>query len=213
MGMTLLSLATAMLLISRLVRTGTNVPKADAVRESSGSIWILTLTTILALIAGYAWFRESAAAPALVCALTLPFLLVFPGTPRRPVRVAGMMMVTAGSSCLLGLWWMPREYTSGDQLDANSSPAPMILFDDASRRQELLARARACEVELDIRMMQGAQTESPEDDAGRAALRSLMEEAQSIIRALERTEGSTAPSALRLSRLEARVRTGGTFEE
>ncbi|MBB49081.1 MAG: hypothetical protein CMJ33_11200 [Phycisphaerae bacterium] len=212
MGMTLLSLATAMLLISRLARTGTNLPKTDAGRGWSASIWILTLTTILALLAGYAWFRESAAAPALICALTLPFMFVFSGTHRRPVRVAGMMMVTAGSSCLLGLWWMPREHTSGDQVDANGRPAPMIIFDDASRRQELLARARACEVELDIRMMQGVQIESSEEADG-AALGSLMEEAQSIIRTLERTEGSTAPSALRLSRLEARLRRGGTFEE
>ena len=213
MGMTLLSLATAMLLISRLARTGTNVPKTDAGRGSSASIWMLTLTTILALIAGYAWFRESAAAPALICALTLPFLFVFPSTPRRAVRVAGMMMVTAGGLCLLGPWWMPSEHTSGDQVDANSRPAPMIIFDDASRRQELLARARACEIELDIRIREGARIESPKDEADPTALKSLMAEARSIIRALETTEGSTNTSALRLARLETRVRADETLEE
>ena len=88
MGLTLFSLATAMVLISRLARTGTSGPKIEPGRPPKASLWFLMLTTGLALIAAYAWFRESSIAPALICALTIPFLWAFPGTRHRPSRVA-----------------------------------------------------------------------------------------------------------------------------
>ena len=93
----------------------------------------------------------------------------------------------------------------GDRLVANSPAAPMIIFDDVSRRQELLARARACEVELELRVMQATKIEPPTGDTRMRALDALREEAMSIIRTLESTEGSSASSELRLSRLEAKV--------
>lgn len=202
MGMTLFSLAGAMILISKLVRTDTGPTKSGR----HVTVWILGITTTLALVSGYAWFKNENTMPALVCALTLPFLFLFPGTTRVPVRVTGILMVTAGASCLIGLATGGAEDMDGAGMRGAGRPGPLIIFDDESRRQELLARVRACEIQLEIGMLRNARNDESETGQKSPTLAVLKAEVDSILRMLETADGASAPTALRLARLESRIR-------
>ncbi len=202
MGMTLFSLAGAMLLISKLVRTGKGPTRAG----SDVTVWILGITTGLALLSGYAWFRNADTMPALICALTTPFLFLFPGTTRMPVRVVGILMITAGASCLIGLATGGAGDLNGAETRGAGRPGPLIIFDDASRRQELLARVRACEIQLNIAMLRDTGDDASKREENAPNLASLKAEVESILRMLETADGASAPTALRLARLESRIR-------
>ena len=209
MAMTLFSLAGAMLLISKLVRTNTGPTSAGG----HVTVWILGITTALALVSGYALFRNADTMPALICALTLPFLILFPGTPRMPVRVIGILMITAGASCLIGLSNGAEKDLDGAMTRESGRPGALIIFDDESRRQELLARVRACEIQLDIAMLRDTRNHESEAKQNSPTLTSLKAEVDSILRMLETTDGASAPTALRLARLESRIRAENiTFE-
>lgn len=201
MAMTLFSLAGAMLLISKLVRTGTGSTEAGR----HVTVWILGITTGLALVSGYAWFRNADTMPALICALTMPFLFLFPGTTHMPVRVTGILMITAGASCLIGLGTGDAEDMSGARTRGAGGPGPLIIFDDASRRQELLARVRACEIQLNIAMLRDTGDDASEAKENAPNLASLKAEVDSILRMLETADGASAPTELRLARLESRI--------
>ena len=200
--MILFSLAGAMLLISKLVRTDTGPTRTG----DHVTVWILGLTTGLALVSGYAWFRNADIMPALICALTLPFLFLFSGTTRMPVRAMGILMTTAGASCLIGLANGGAEDMNGAGTRGAGRPGPLVIFDDESRRRELLARVRACEAQLDIRLLRSARNDESEAKQDAPTLTSLKEEVDSIFRMLETVDGASAPTALRLARLESRIR-------
>ena len=201
MAMTLFSLAGAMLLISKLVRTNPGPTKAGR----HVTVWILGITTGLALVSGYAWFRNADTMPALICALTIPFLFLFPGTTHMPVRVTGILMITAGASCLIGLATDGARNMNGAETRGSGRPGPLIIFDDASRRQELLARVRACEIQLNIAMLRDTGDDASEAKDNAPNLASLKAEVDSILRMLETADGASAPTELRLARLESRI--------
>ena len=201
MGMTLFSLAGAMLLISKLVRTNPGPTSAGG----HVTVWILGITTGLALVSGYAWFRNADTMPALICALTMPFLFLFPGTTHIPVRVMGILMIAAGASCLIGLATGGAGAMNGVETRGAGRPGPLIIFDDASRRQELLARVRACEIQLDIAMLRDTGDDASEAKENAPNLASLKAEVDSILRMLETADGASAPTELRLARLESRI--------
>ena len=209
MAMTLFSLAGAMLLISKLVRTDTGTARSE--RHVAASV--LSLTTALALVSGYAWFRNADAMPAVICALTLPFLFLFPGTINAPVRVMGILMVTAGAACLIGLATRGADDLDGAGTRAGGRLGPLIIFDDESRRQELRARVRACEVQLEIRMLQSSGKDEPDAGMNSPTLASLKSEVESISRMLETVEGAGPPTAVRIARLEARIKAGNIAAE
>ena len=209
MGMTLFTLACAMLLISKLVRTDTGPTKAGR----HVTAWVLGLATALALASGYAWLRNADTMPALICMLTLPFLFLFPGTINGSVRVVGVLMIMAGASCLIGLLNGGTGDIEGAGTRGVGRPGPLIIFDDESRRQELLARVRACEVQLDIRMLQSTENDESNTTVDSPTLASLKSEVESITRMLETVDGASPPTAIRIARLEAGIQAESTPAE
>ena len=213
MALTLFALGTAMLLISRLAQ---NDGKQTEDETSSGSrtAWFLVLTSTLAIQSGFGWFADANAMPAIICVLVLPCLLIFPGNTKPPVRIMGMIMVTAGACCLILSGLSAQDFDENESgSPGGDGSRPVILFDDVSRNKELMARARACEANIELAMLRLNEDERKPADEGPASMTALQSEVESIIRTLERNEGSNASTALRLARLESRVEARTTRPE
>ena len=209
MVITLFTLACAMLLVSRLVR------RTDASRErgsTSSSMhdatWLVVLTATLAALSGGAALIQSDWMPAIICMLVIPILAFLPGTGNNVVRVLTMGLVAAGAArILMPSGVLARDAGSGSFSQGSSgSLAPVIMFDDAARKKELLNRARTCVLEIDLQIARSAPVENATDPRTNASLTALKDEADSILRTLQNGEGSNDSTALRLTRLESRLR-------
>ena len=205
MALTLFALGTAMLLISRSARSEGNRVE-DRPSNVLPTAWFLVLTSTLAIQSGFAWFADANTMPAIICVLVLPCLLIFPADTGRPVRIMGLIIVTAGACCLI-LSGLSDQDSGGSELGKPGGDdfRPVIVFDDVSRNKELMARARACEANLELAMLRSTEDGRKYADEDPAAMTALLSEVASIIRTLERNGGSNASTALRLARLEANV--------
>lgn len=198
MIMTILALALAMLLIAKLAHDAAGRTKDEPETKPEWPQHVL-LAAMLAVLSGYAWAIEADSMPALVCLLALPFPIFMPGRGIPSERIASIALISAGAALLL--------FTPGALNSEKGTTEPILIFDDLSRTKELRARAKACETTIEVIMLQRRERGDEKSADDIASLSALKLEVESIIRMLERGEGTTAPTDLRLSRLEAVIET------
>jgi hypothetical protein len=198
MTFTILSLATAMFLISKAARTDPKGSTDESTRHDC-TLSLLVCTSILAGLSGYALYASADITPAIICVFVIPFLVFLPGTRNKFVRFLGLALVSVGG---MFLFLPPNAFNQDGAMSTRQAlegerPAPLIVFDDISRNKELLARARALESELDV-MISGQSSARMN-----SLLPAMKAEVESIIRLLKSGTGEAGSTALRLARLES----------